>query len=194
MKSFLKRIKDLTSVVDLHLDTHYRIGMRVVKTVASVMICLLISLFTTNKTSISISAVTALVTLCATQGDTVRSGTLRILGTFIGGIFGILTVVIGLYIPYYSDGLYVIVIPMMLLLNLYLCNLLNLQNTCQISCIVTIIVAANVNLHATLGDAFALTLIRLRDTALGVIVATVINILPHYLAVLFRKDDKGKRC
>ena len=192
MKSLLNRLKGITSVVDVHLDMHYRIGMRVIKTVASVMICLLISLLTDNTTSVSISAVAALVTLCATQGDTVRSGILRILGTLIGGVFGILTVVIGLYLPYYSNGMYVVVIPAMLLLNLYLCNLLNLQSTCQISCIITIIIAANVRLHESLGIALIFTLTRLMDTSIGVVVATIINILPHYVAVLFHIKKKGE--
>ena len=179
MKSFLNKIRSFSSVVDLHLDTKYRIGMRVVKTVASVMICMIISLFTENMNSMSISAITALVTIRATHGETIRSGILRLLGTVIGGAFGILTVLVGLLLPHYSDGLYVLVIPVMLLINLYLCNLLNMQDTCQISCVVIIIIAANVSLDTPIGSAFMLTLLRLRDTFIGVVIATLMNILPY---------------
>ena len=181
MKALFNRIKSLNTVIDIHVDTRYRIGMRVIKTVVSVVICLIISLFTDDMNSMSMSAITALVTLCATHGETVRSGVLRLLGTIIGGVFGILTVLIGLLLPYYSDGLYVLVIPVMILLNLYSCNLLNMQDTCQISCVVTIIIAANVNLDTSIGGAFIFTLLRLRDTFIGVVVATVMNILPYYI-------------
>jgi len=191
MKDFLKRIGRLASVVDVHLDTNYRIGMRVVKTVVSVMICMIISLFTENMNSMSISAVTALVTIRATQGETIRSGVLRVLGTIIGGAFGILTVLIGLLLPHYSDGLYVLVIPVMLLIDLYLCNLLNMQDTCQISCVVIIIIAANVNLDTSIGSAFMLTLLRLRDTFIGAVIATLMNIVPYYWTDAIKRGSSG---
>jgi len=182
MSNIQKKLKHLTAAVDSHLDTQYRVGMRVVKTSAAVMICLLIALFVGGWASIPITAVSAIVTIQPTRGETMRSGGFRVLGTVIGGIIGTLTVLIGLFLPYYKDGLFVVVIPLMLLFNLYLCNVLKMQDTCTISCVVTILVATHVDLDATVGGALLYTVIRLRDTLIGVLAATVMNVAPYYIS------------
>jgi len=193
MRRMIKeKVKNVAGVVDSHLDTKYRIGMRVIKTVASVMICLLISLLTGNFEAISIMTVSAIVTLQTTQDDTIRTAVFRVLGTAFGGILGILTVVIGLFLPYYNDGLFVIVIPLMLLVDLYLCNFLKMQDFCSISCVVIIIVAARIAEDVSVGESLIFTLVRVRDTSIGVIVATVINVLPYYITRRFdaEKEDE----
>ena len=177
MKRFLDKITDNTPSV----DTGYRIGLRVVKTIAAVTICLLIAWLLDSRDSLPIAAIAALVTIQATNSETLHIGIFRILGTIIGGIFGILTVLIGLVLPYYTNGLFIIVIPIMLLLNLYLCNLLKMQDSCSISCVVTIIIAANIIIDATFAESLVYTFIRLRDTLIGVFVATMINMLPGLL-------------
>jgi len=177
MKRFLDKITDNTPSV----DTGYRIGLRVVKTIAAVTICLLIAWLLDSRDSLPIAAIAALVTIQATNSETLHIGIFRILGTIIGGIFGILTVLIGLVLPYYTNGLFIIVIPIMLLLNLYLCNLLKMQDSCSISCVVTIIIAANIVIDATFAESLVYTFIRLRDTLIGVFVATMINMLPGLL-------------
>jgi len=170
------------------VDTHYRIGMRVVKTAASVGICLILALFTGGMGSAPISAVSAIVTVRPTQGETLSTGVFRLLGTIIGGVLGIATVIIGLFLPYYNEGLFVVVIPVMLLLNLYFCNVLNMQDSCVIACVVTIIVAAHVTPEdASVGEALVFTLMRVRDTFIGVIVATVMNIVPYKISGLRKK-------
>ena len=169
------------------VDTKYRIGMRVVKTAASVMVCLLISLLMDTHDSIPIIAVSAVVTLCATPGDSVHVAIARVLGTGIGGLFGALTVVMGLFLPYYADGLFIIIIPMVLMLNLYMCNFLKIQASCTISCVVTIIVASQVDLSASISLALIFTLLRMRDTFIGVAVATIINTTPNQITWLRNK-------
>jgi len=174
MNRFMKKLVDSAPTV----DTSYRIGMRVVKTVAAVTICLLIAWFIETRDSLPIAAIAAIITMQATHSDTLRVGIFRILGTVIGGIFGILTVLIGLALPYYSDGLFIVVIPVMLLANLYLCNLLKMQDSCSISCVVTLIIASQIVIDAPIHEALHYTFIRLRDTMIGVVVATLINMLP----------------
>jgi uncharacterized membrane protein YgaE (UPF0421/DUF939 family) len=63
-----------------------------------------------------------------------------------------------------------------------------MQDSCTISCVVTIIVAAHINLDATLGGALFFTLLRLRDTLVGVVVATVLNIVPYHIITLLKKN------
>ena len=174
----MKRFLDRLFGDDLAVDMHYRIGMRVIKTISAVTVCLFIAWFIGSRDSLPIAAIAAIVTMQATQSETLRTGVFRVLGTIIGGVFGILTVLIGLVLPYYADGLFVIVIPLMLLFNLYLCNVLKMQNSCTISCVVTIIVAAHIVTHDSFDEMFVFTFIRLRDTLIGVFVATAINMLP----------------
>ena len=187
MNKLIQNVKSFTP----HLNTHYRIGMRVIKTAAAVTICLLIALLSGNRGAISITAVSALVTLRPTHNDTVRSGVFRLIGTMIGGMFGLLIAIIEMFLPYYSDGLFVIVIPAILLLNLYICNVLKMQDSCTISCVVTLIVAARITPDATFGEALVFTLIRLMDTLIGVVVGTVVNITPHTVSELMKKRDSG---
>ena len=175
MKRFLEKLSDNTPTV----DTGYRIGMRVIKTITAVTVCLFIAWLLGSRDSLPIAAIAAIVTMQATRSETLRIGVFRILGTIIGGVFGILTILIGLVLPYYTDGLFIIVIPVMLLLNLYLCNLLKMQDSCSISCVVTIIIAAYIVADASSFDETLLfTFIRLRDTLIGVVVATAINMFP----------------
>ena len=174
MKRFFDKLSDNAPTV----DTSYRIGMRVIKTIAAVTVCLFVAWLLGSTDSLPIAAVAAIVTMQATQSETLRCGVFRVLGTIIGGVFGILTILIGLVLPYYADGLFVFVIPLMLLFNLYLCNLLKMQDSCSISCVVTIIIASHIVADATFDETLVFTFIRLRDTLIGVVIATIINMLP----------------
>ena len=175
MSKLIDELKNCVSTV----DTNYRIGMRVIKTAAAVFICLLLSLLLGNRNIMAISAISALVTLRASTEDTVHSAVTRVLGTAIGGLIGLITVIIGLFLPYYGEGLFVIVIPLMLVFNLYICNLFKMHDSCSISCVVTIVVASQINPDLYVGYTLMFTLLRLRDTFIGVLVASVIDQLPY---------------
>jgi len=188
MKKLTDKIKKLPLVVDAHIDVHYHIGMRVVKTAVAVMVCLLIALLAGRRAAIPITAVSAIVTIRSTHGETLSGGFFRILGTVIGGLLGLLAYIIRLYLPYYDEGLFVLIIPLLLMLNLYLCNVLKMQDSCSVSCVVTVLVATPITLDATVNDAFIYTLLRLWDTFVGVIVGTIMNIVPYHIAGFFKKD------
>jgi len=177
MKRFISKLYKRAPSV----DTHYRIGMRVVKTIAAVTICLFIAWLIGSKDSLPIAAIAAIVTMQATQSDTLKIGIFRVLGTIIGGAFGLLAVMIGSILPHYTDGLFILVIPTMLMFNLYVCNLLNMKDSCTISCVVTIIVASHVIIDMIPYDTFTFTFIRLRDTLIGVVIATAVNLIPFKL-------------
>jgi len=184
MKRLLEKIREHAPTV----DPHYRIGMRVVKTAAAVGICLMFAFFWGGIESILITAVATIVTIRATQEETIVSGMFRILGTVIGAALGMLTLLIGLYLPYYNDGLFVIVIPLMLLLNLYICNVLNMQDACAISCVVTVIVATQISpLDNPMDEALDFAMLRVRDTFVGVTVATIMNMVPYKISDYIKK-------
>ncbi|MCL2365470.1 MAG: aromatic acid exporter family protein [Oscillospiraceae bacterium] len=189
MRKFFDALKKSVPTV----DAHYRIGMRVVKTAAAVGICLLFALLFGGIESILITAVATIVTIRTTQEETITSGVFRILGTIIGATLGILTVLISLFLPFYDQGLFVIVIPIMLLLNLYLCNVFNMQDSCAIACVVTVIVATQiVPMESPMDEAFHFALMRVRDTVVGVTIATIMNIVPYKISDLIkRRKDEG---
>lgn len=181
MKSNL-RSKILQELKSVTVDTNYRIGMRVVKTAVAVFICIAIAWLLGSENIVQISAVSAIMTLRATRDDTIHHGVFRLLGTLVGGVVGLLTVLIGLFLPYYSAGLFVIVIPLMLILNLYLCNLLKMHDACTISCVITLIIASNVYLDAPVAHTLIFTLSRLRDTLIGAVIATIIDLSLTYFS------------
>jgi len=188
MKKIAGKLKALPQMLDSRIDTHYHIGMRVVKTAVAVMLCLLVALLTNRRSAIPITAVSAIVTIRTTHGESISSGFFRILGTFIGGGLGLLAYVVRLFVPFYDDWLFVIIIPLLLMLDLYLCNVLKMQDSCSISCVVTVLVATPITLDATVNDAFVYTLLRLWDTFFGVVVGTITNLRPQQLTGLFNKN------
>ena len=189
MKRILKELKDHAPTV----DTQYRIGLRVIKTAAAVGLCLLFALFWGGIESILITAVSAIVTIRATQEETITSGMFRILGTIIGGVLGAIVVIISLFLPFYHEGLFVIIIPLALLLNLYICNVLNMQDSCAIACVVTVIVATQIAPQDnSMSEALLYAMMRVRDTFVGVIIATVMNIVPYKISDLIKKTKKNK--
>jgi len=189
MKRVTEKLKALPKVLDAHINTRYHIGMRVVKTAVAVMACLLIALLTDRRSAVPITAVSAIVTIRATHGETISSGFFRILGTIIGGGLGLLAYVIRLYLPFYDEWLFVIVIPLLLMLNLYLCNVLKMQDSCSISCVVTVLVATPITLDATVNDAYAYALLRLWDTFIGVVVGSLTNLRLRQLSALLKKKQ-----
>jgi len=190
MKRFFEKILDNAPSV----DSSYRIGMRVVKTVAAVTICLVIAWLIGSRDSLPIAAIAAIVTMQTTRSDTLRIGVFRVLGTLIGGAFGILAVYTGSMLPFPLAVQFIVIIPIALLINLYVCNLLRMQDSCSISCVVTIIVASQLTVGAPYYALFSFTMIRVRDTLIGVIVASIINLLPNLIRWYFKIDYKDDMC
>ena len=186
----MKRIIEKFAENAPSVDPSYRIGMRVIKTICAVTICLLIAWLIGSRDSLPIAAIAAIVTMQVTRSDTFRTGISRVLGTIIGGGFGILAVYIGSMLPLQVAAQFIIIIPVVLLLNLYVCNLLKMQESCSISCVVTIIVASQLTMDATYYELLDFTVLRVRDTLIGVVIATIINMLPNFIRWCFRMERK----
>ncbi|MCL2426356.1 MAG: aromatic acid exporter family protein [Oscillospiraceae bacterium] len=186
MRRFFEKISENAPSV----DPSYRIGMRVVKTVAAVTICLVVAWLIGSRDSLPIAAIAAIVTMQVTRSDTLRIGIFRVLGTLIGGVFGVLAVFIGSMLPFPLAAQFIVIIPIMLLINLYVCNLLRMQDSCSISCVVIIIIASHLTMDATYYELVLLALIRLRDTMIGVVIATLINMLPNFIRWCLRIERK----
>ena len=156
------------------VDLHYKPGLRVYKTIFSVMLCMGISLLTDSVDAMPVMVVSAIVALRVSQQDTIRVGVYRVVGTLLGGLLGMLCVVLEPIIPFYTQGMFVLVIPLVMLFDFYLCNVFHLQDVSVISCIVVLLVSMHINAAATQALPYALH--RVGNTLIGVLIATVVNI------------------
>lgn len=157
------------------MNLKYRPGMRSIKTVVAVFFALLIGFFMNRTTTISVASVSAIVCLRQNNQETMRFSAMRLAGTVLGGIVGFLAALAGEFIPNYSNGVFLIVVPLFLLANLYLCNVLHLQQGLTISCVVVLMVA--INFEGTRQDSLMYALNRAFDTLIGVVVALLVDIL-----------------
>ncbi len=157
------------------MNLHYRPGMRSIKTVVAVFFTLLIGFCMNRTTTIAVASVSAIVCMRQNNQETMRFSAMRLVGTVLGGVIGFLAVLIGEYIPRYTQGAFLVVIPAFLILDLYLCNVLHIQQTSTISCIVVLLVA--VNFESTRRGAILYALNRALDTLIGVGVALLVDLL-----------------
>lgn len=104
---------------------------------------------------------------------------MRLLGTALGGLIGFAAAFSSEYIPYYSQGVFLAVVPLLLifdlyLCNLYLCNVFHLQQASMISCTVVLLVA--LNFGRTQQDAVLYALNRAIDTLIGAGVSLLVDL------------------
>lgn len=168
--------KDKEIIIKSVVNTNYHIGMRVIKTALAVLICLLISKFVDNSESfVTVSSISAIIALQQSSDKTLRTSLFRIIGSFIGGILGVACVQLGTVIPYYTEWLFIIIIPLMIVAAFYLCNVFKLTDAAVMACVVILIVAAPMNLPVT--EAVDYSIVRVLETLAGVSVSIVLNII-----------------
>lgn len=154
------------------MNLTYRPGMRAFKSAAAVFVSLLVTWLLKRPTPF-FAAIAAVVCTQQDIEQTAKSGMGRFLGTCIGGAVGFLALQLLLAIPHFVDGVYVVLIPFAVLLCIYLCNLLEQQNSIPICCIVLL----NVVLHYDRGMSGSgwYVINRVIDTFLGVLSAYAVN-------------------
>lgn len=156
------------------MDLHYRPGMRSIKTVIAVFFTLAICFCLKRTSTITVAAISAIVCMRQNNQETLRFSLMRLLGTALGGIIGFIAAFAGEYIPYYSQGIFLIVVPLFLIFALYLCNVFHLQQASTISCTVVLLVA--LNFETTQQDAVFYALNRVADTLIGAGVALLVDL------------------
>lgn len=184
----MRKIKATWGSFTRNVNTRYHIGMRVVKTALSVFVCMLISFLLDNSNIMHVSAVSAIITMQPSHQDTIRVGAMRVGGTLLGGVVGLLCMLLGQVVPFYAEGMFVLLIPLFMMLDLYICNVLGLQDAAVISCVVVLLIATYVDV--ALPDILRVAGGRVVDTTIGVVVATGINML---VAPLEARQTEEKR-
>ena len=156
------------------MNLHYRPGMRSIKTVIAVFFTITICFCLKRTSTITVAAISAIVCMRQNNQETLRFSLMRLLGTALGGIIGFIAAFAGEYIPYYSQGIFLIVVPLFLIFALYLCNVFHLQQASTISCTVVLLVA--LNFETTQQGAVFYALNRVADILIGAGVALLVDL------------------
>lgn len=146
-----------------------KIGMRNIKTAISVFLC--ISLFNLFKRDNAFYAcIAAVICMKDTYENSLSIGINRLLGTFLGGLFGIVTIYLLSFLPNISMPNALITASGTIVV-IHTCTLLKKPASVTIACIVFISIMIN---YAGI-DSYFYAINRIFDTAIGVIVAILIN-------------------
>lgn len=150
-------------------NTFPNIGLRNIKTGLSVFICMI--LFQIFKRNDPFYACIAAV-IC--MKDTVENSRLiginRLIGTFLGGLLGILAIYITSLLNI-SSFFSPIVTSLGIILTIYICTLLKKPGAVTIACIVYI----GIMINHTGSNSYYYAVNRIFDTSIGVIIAIFIN-------------------
>lgn len=147
------------------------IGMRVIKTVISVYLSFLISFFRDG-----IPFYSAIAAILCTQSDhtnSIKVAKSRVIGTFIGGVYGFLGIVLINNINIQLNGyIHYLILSLFLIPIIYTNVGLKSNTSAYISCVVFFTIT--VTTGRTMGPmAFAIN--RMVDTLIGIIVSLVVN-------------------
>lgn len=173
-------------------ESKYTIGMRTFKTALAVFFCLFLRFFMGNDGA-SIAAVSAIIGMQATRTETIKTGTSRIIGTFIGGIIAYIYLVFHNIIPYEKipfslDWLPYLTIPLFTLISIYICNLLRIKEASTICAIVLIVVVLGLD-KGNPKEIIYHVIIRVLATLIGIIIAMIIN---RFIAPYNPKKERSK--
>lgn len=151
--------------------------MRNIKTGIGVMVCVLIGYFhIIDNTFFAVTA--CIVCMKTTVKDSLTVGINRLKGTLIGGIIGFIFVLIHPGNPILSC--------LGIIITIYICNILQINNSVTIACIVYCAI------YLSIGDAdpISYSISRILDTSIGVIIGVAVNYFiyrPDYLKSIYRE-------
>ncbi len=152
------------------LNFDYVPGKRAIKTAIAVMLCMVYSILTGRAPTIA--CVTAIICLRPTSSESKRTMLNRLIATFIGGLIGYLTLLGGSYLPGYRYWS-IVLVPLMVLVDIYLCNILGKKDAIVLSCVVLIVIASA--FEKTRQEMLLYAVGRELDTAVGAVLGTGVN-------------------
>ena len=152
-------------------------GMRNIKTGLGVMICMIVGHLNIVQNTL-FAAIACIVCMQTTVKGSLTSGLNRLKGTFIGGLIGFLFVLINPQDP--------VLTALGTILIIYICNILSLNSSTVIACVVFCTIQININ------DASPLvySLHRIIDTSVGITIGACVNYFicrPNYLEYIYNE-------
>lgn len=155
------------------------LGFRTIKTAFAVVACLVIydilfavfkeSLFRTGYAMPFYACTAAIICMQDTVHNTLRQGISRLIGTFFGGILGILVL---FFINRVNQPLYIIIIGICMVLCISACNLVGQQAACAICCVVFLALMVH---SGDENSRYFYAFYRIIETTAGILIAALIN-------------------
>ena len=161
------------------MNSSFKIGHRTLKTVAAVFLCLLVN-FLFGKKEPFYAVIAAILCIQPSIHKSMDIGIYRIVGTVLGSILCFFVLWAGKSIPYYSEFMYLLVIPVTILAFIYLLNILHLKDSVPVATITFIVMIFTLKpeINGTLAHAIERTL----DTIVGAVIGVLVN------RYMFRND------
>ena len=148
------------------------IGMRMVKTAAAVLICLLVSMAVDREDMRIYSSIAALLCVQPYAEDTKRMAIQRIVGTAIGSVFGIATLLLEMALDIQGTLVGYIVIAAVTVPNLWIAVVLKSSNAAALSGIVFLSITVT---HVTDASPWIFAWYRVSETLVGIAVGIAVN-------------------
>lgn len=156
----------------MKLNLNYRLGYRAIKTAIAVFLCFIVTIYITHGNPFY-AAIATVICIQQTHEKTLHMGIHRFIGTVIGGILGFLFIELGSHIPGFFDHIYILMVPFVSLLAIYICNILNITAATSICCIVLLNIISNYDRGVT--DSLHYVTDRVFETTIGIIIAVFVN-------------------
>ena len=152
--------------MNLNIKNLPKIGLRNLKTALSVLACILFFEILQRDTPFY-ACIAAVICTGDSVEKSVLAGKNRLIGTLIGGLYGIAFIFIEPYIPIPTA----ILISFGVMLVIYTGVLLKKQPSISISCVVFLSIMTNLRGGVT----YIYAINRIVDTAIGIVIAVIVN-------------------
>lgn len=157
------------------------IGMRIWKTVIAAFICAVLGMIFNVQPFYSMIA--AILCMQTNTNASIKKGAERLLGTFIGGVWAVLVLLLIDFTPLEAFSvIYYIIISISLAPIIYTNVLLKHETSAYITCVVFLSIVLS---HFNYENHYLFALQRMIETAAGIIIAIVVN-------KTIRNNDKKK--
>ncbi len=156
-----------------------RIGKRILKSAFAVFLCFIINMLRNQAGVVFYSCIASVLCIQQDVQHTKKVGLNRVVGTFIGGLFGMLFLVIKDHVPIQGDFFLYCIISIMIIPIIYVTVVFKKTSASYISCVVFMSIAIT---HRMDSNPFLFAWNRMLDTLIGIGVAYVVNKihLPHH--------------
>lgn len=157
------------------------IGLRNIKTAISVFICILLFQIIGRENPFY-ACIAAVICMGTSIDSSVTTGKNRFIGTFIGGIWGIILISFFKFIPEWLDPIY---IGIGITILIYICNILKLNASISISCVVFLSIMTTT--REVSSTVYAIN--RIIDTSIGIIISILVN--KYFNFQLLKHEDSN---
>ena len=149
------------------MDERFKIGMRTIKTVIAVLLCML-AMSVLPVDNAFYACIAAVICMQQTMEHTIRIGLNRIKGTIVGAALGIGALMLQQCI---TLNISIVSAPLGVLLVLYLCNIMKMPASCSIGCVVYL----SILLVQRDMPPYLFGIVRAFETFAGILIAMAVN-------------------